>query len=152
MPAFKKHLRDEKLEAVIAYIKSFSREWKKEEKHTEPIELPERPEWMSSMDRSAAYAKAGGEIFSTHCASCHGPKGKGDGPAAVALKDAWEFDIKPADLGGEHFKSGDSPEDAYRSIALGLGGTPMVGFRELLKEEQVWDIVAYLSTLKSDQK
>jgi mono/diheme cytochrome c family protein len=26
------------------------------------------------------------ELFLAHCASCHGPSGKGDGPAAKALK------------------------------------------------------------------
>jgi len=37
-------------------------------------------------------AVSGKEMFVQYCASCHGTSGKGDGPAAPALK------IKPADL------------------------------------------------------
>ena len=32
------------------------------------------------------------QMYMDYCASCHGPSGKGDGPAAMALK------IRPADL------------------------------------------------------
>lgn len=39
-----------------------------------------------------ASAGRGKELFSEYCASCHGVSGKGDGPAAMALK------IPPADL------------------------------------------------------
>ncbi|HZP48812.1 MAG TPA: c-type cytochrome [Vicinamibacterales bacterium] len=37
-------------------------------------------------------ASSGAEMYQAYCASCHGPAGKGDGPAAAALKS------KPADL------------------------------------------------------
>jgi len=35
---------------------------------------------------------SGAELYTAHCASCHGKDGKGDGPAASALK------VKPTDL------------------------------------------------------
>lgn len=38
------------------------------------------------------YSVRGPDLFRAHCAACHGPDGKGNGPAAVALK------TKPADL------------------------------------------------------
>ena len=38
------------------------------------------------------YSLSGPEMYRTFCASCHGPEGKGNGPAAAALKRA------PADL------------------------------------------------------
>ena len=38
------------------------------------------------------YSVRGPDLFRAHCAPCHGPDGKGDGPVAVALK------AKPADL------------------------------------------------------
>ena len=34
----------------------------------------------------------GGQMFSSYCSPCHGKLGRGDGPAAAALK------VKPADL------------------------------------------------------
>src|SRR6516164_11583378 len=39
-----------------------------------------------------APANSGAEMFKQYCAVCHGPTGKGDGPAASALKQP------PADL------------------------------------------------------
>ena len=124
MPTFKGHLRDEELEAVIAYVKSFSREWKKKERHADSIELPERPEWMKSLDRSKSHAKSGKQTYTTHCAVCHGAEGKGDGPGGFALKDVWGFDIIPGDLSGEHHKSGDRAEYLFRAISTGRDGTP----------------------------
>jgi mono/diheme cytochrome c family protein len=63
------------------------------------------------------YSVRGTDLYHAHCAACHGPDGKGSGPAAVALK------RKPADItvlaknnGGEFpkqrvqiFISGDDP-------------------------------------------
>src|SRR5579864_5657420 len=46
---------------------------------------------QSTPDKQAS-AERGKELFTKHCASCHGVSGKGDGPAAPALK------IHPADL------------------------------------------------------
>jgi len=152
MPTFKGHLRDEELEAVIAYVKSFSREWKKKERHADSIELPERPEWMKSLDRSKSHAKSGKQTYTTHCAVCHGAEGKGDGPGGFALKDVWGFDIIPGDLSGEHHKSGDRAEYLFRAISTGRDGTPMIGFRGALKDEQIWDLIAFIGTLKREKK
>jgi mono/diheme cytochrome c family protein len=38
------------------------------------------------------YSVRGPDLYHAHCAACHGPDGKGDGPVAAALK------TKPADL------------------------------------------------------
>jgi mono/diheme cytochrome c family protein len=38
------------------------------------------------------YSVRGPDLFRAHCAACHGPDGKGNGPVAAALK------TKPADL------------------------------------------------------
>ena len=38
------------------------------------------------------YVPSGKAMFAQYCAACHGPKGKGDGPAALTLK------TPPADL------------------------------------------------------
>ena len=63
------------------------------------------------------FSVRGPDLFRAHCAACHGPEGKGNGPAGAALK------TKPADLtvlaknnGGrfptqrvQRFISGDDP-------------------------------------------
>jgi mono/diheme cytochrome c family protein len=38
------------------------------------------------------YSVRGPDLYRAHCAACHGPEGKGNGPAAAALR------TKPADL------------------------------------------------------
>ena len=69
--------------------------------------------------------------------------------APKKLKDVWEFPISPADLSAKNFKSGNKPEDIFRTISTGLDGTPMVGFHGTLSEEQIWELVAYLRELRT---
>ena len=66
--------------------------------------------------------------------------------------DVWGFPIAPADLTQKHFKSGDRSEDLFRTISMGLDGTPMVGFRPALSELQIWELVSYLKSIKLTEK
>ena len=142
------HLGDEDLEAVITYVKSFSRRWRKAENYAEPLLLPEPPKWLSDKEQSAAHAEKGKVLFQSICASCHGPSADGKGPAVPTLKDIWEQPAKPSDLRQPHLRCGDAPADMYRVLATGLSGTPMVSFEAALTPEQRWDIIAYVFTLK----
>ena len=71
---------------------------------------------LSSAPMAAAPPPDGGQLFRTYCASCHGSKGRGDGPAAVAMKKP------PADLtmiaAGNH---GVFPAERVRQIVMGKG-------------------------------
>jgi len=61
---------------------------------------------------------SGKEMFKTYCASCHGENGKGDGPAASALK------TMPADLTMLAKNNGGKfPADKVASILRGQGVT-----------------------------
>jgi cytochrome c oxidase cbb3-type subunit I/II len=68
----------------------------------------------------ARFTLRGKQAYAQHCASCHGPAGKGDGPAATSLWPA------PRDLTNAHFT------DAALSQALwhGVGGSAMPGWHE----------------------
>jgi mono/diheme cytochrome c family protein len=55
---------------------------------------------------------SGAEMFRSYCASCHGPEGKGNGPAAVALKKA------PTDLTMLSRKSGGKFPDTAVYVAI----------------------------------
>ena len=76
----------------------------------------------------------GGAIYNTHCALCHGEKGKGDGVAGSTLNP------RPADLttSAAHRSDGDL---AWK-IAHGRGLMP--GFKNVLTEEQIWDVVNFV--------
>jgi mono/diheme cytochrome c family protein len=72
---------------------------------------------------SAVNGKA---MFDTYCTSCHGKEGKGDGPAAPALK------TKPADLTGLSARNGGTfPNDKVRRFIEGREAVAGHGTREM---------------------
>jgi mono/diheme cytochrome c family protein len=88
----------------------------------------------------AEAATQGQETFQTYCATCHGPEGQGDGPAGQSL------DPKPRDLAGLQAKVGD--DYLYWRISNGKTGTAMVAWEGILTEEQIWQVVSFIRTLK----
>lgn len=67
-----------------------------------------------------------GEMYRTWCASCHGEKGRGDGPAAAALK------TRPADLTQLAKKNGGKfPTERVRSYIEGTATVSAHGSREM---------------------
>ncbi|MCF6314119.1 MAG: c-type cytochrome [Verrucomicrobiales bacterium] len=143
MPFFKK-LTDADVNGLIVYLQSLSKRWKDEKNYAEAIPLPKTPAWFKDRQQLAVHSQRGARKFAELCAACHGSKGKGDGLAAKGLIDVWKNPITPADLSNEHHKSGDAPSDLYRTIASGLDGTPMLAFYQTLKEDEIWNLVAFI--------
>jgi mono/diheme cytochrome c family protein len=85
-------------------------------------------------------ADEGAEIFRTNCEMCHGPQGHGDGPAGQAL------DPKPRDLSKLQAEAGD--DFLFWRISEGKPGTSMVAFKGILSEDQIWQVVSFIRTLK----
>lgn len=85
-------------------------------------------------------ATEGANVFKTNCESCHGPQGHGDGPAGVAL------DPQPKNLGELQATAGD--DYLYWRINTGKEGTSMVAWKGVLTDEQIWQAVAFIRTLK----
>lgn len=66
------------------------------------------------------------EMFTTYCATCHGALGKGDGPAAVALK------TTPADLTKISARNGGKfPEVRVTRFIQGVETTAAHGSRDM---------------------
>jgi mono/diheme cytochrome c family protein len=86
------------------------------------------------------------------CAECHGPNARGDGPSAKDLKDFWGNPISPSDLTLRPFKSGQRPEDLYRTIATGLDGTPMPSYQGVLSPEEQWALVGYIFSIATRER
>ncbi len=147
MGAFGK-LGDRDITLVMEYVKTFSRRWRKAENLAEPMVLPTKPAWFEDAQEVAAHAAQGKAVYQLNCLACHGSEADGKGPVASTLKDIWGQRSRPSDLRQPHLRCGDRPEDVYRVLATGMNGTPMVSFETVLKPEQRWDIIAYLSTLK----
>ncbi len=149
MPFFEK-LQDEEVDALVFYVKSLSRAWKDPAVAPRPVSQPETPAWFSSEEERSRRAELGRQRFALLCAGCHGAAGKGDGEAGKGLVDGWGHPIAPAVLAAPHHKSGDSPRDLYRSLSTGLNGTPMIGYEATLKEEEMWELVAWLLELSAN--
>ena len=86
----------------------------------------------------AADAKAGGDVFSKKCASCHGAQGEGKESVAKMLK----ADMKP--LGSKDVQA-KSDADLAKVVKEGSGKMkPVSG----VTDKDIQDVVAFLRTLK----
>jgi mono/diheme cytochrome c family protein len=82
--------------------------------------------------------KDGKSLYMTNCSPCHGEKGKGDGPAAVALNP------KPAD----HTSAALNNEtDGSLFWKISEGRSPMPQYKKMFTETQRWELVNYIRTL-----
>jgi mono/diheme cytochrome c family protein len=85
----------------------------------------------------------GEKLYQASCASCHGPRGLGDGPAAANLTP------KPPAIGTYAVMGAVTPAMTFRKVSVGVVGTAMPAFASTLTAEQRWNIVAYLGTLRT---
>jgi mono/diheme cytochrome c family protein len=83
---------------------------------------------------------AGAEIFKTNCATCHGDKGLGDGSAGIYL------DPRPANLAVLNTAVAD--DYLYWRISTGRDGTAMPAWKGVLDDQQIWQVIAFIRTLK----
>ena len=144
MPSFK-FLPERDRWAVVAYIKSLSERWEEEKDYQEePVEISEAPPPTPEM------VVAGKAVYKEmKCAKCHGPLGKGDGPSAPQLKDDNDLPIEPRDFTDPtQFVASSSPRGIYRTFTTGFDGTPMPSFSDFLEEEQRWQLVWYVMSLR----
>jgi mono/diheme cytochrome c family protein len=121
MPGWKHILTLQERQAVIAYIKSFSSDFK----DGAPASLPMPP----PPPITATSVEDGKRVYMLmECWSCHGGQGKGDGKSGKTLHDDWGRKIPPWDLTRADYKAGNAPADLYRTFTTGLNGTPMPSF------------------------
>ena len=128
---------------LIAMVKAFSPRWERDKAGT-PITVPPPP------PLTIEHILAGRETFDKlQCWKCHGPEGRGDGPAAGTLTTDKGDPIRPYDFAtGTRFKCGATDRDLYKVFMTGLDGTPMPSFADVVKPEQAWELVYFLRTLQ----
>ena len=83
---------------------------------------------------------AGRAIFVQQCAVCHGNSGKGDGPTAQYLGK------KLPDFTSTEFSQQTDGEIFWK---ISNGNAPMPTFKDVLTEQQRWEVVNYLRTFAS---
>ncbi|WP_294946526.1 cytochrome c [Sulfurivirga sp.] len=98
---------------------------------------PEAQKLQNPMHRTKDTLSVGRKLFGQNCASCHGPYGEGNGPAAASLNP------KPANL---RAMAGQHPDgDFFWKIANGRGSMP--AFKGRLTDAQIWQLVTYIQSL-----
>jgi mono/diheme cytochrome c family protein len=112
MPAFKGELSSDERWALVDFIGSMAGAGQTTSRQT-----------SETLDPGIA-------LYATYCQACHGPRGKGDGPAAIAMQP------KPANLAGGRLKKGETADAIARTISEGVQGTPMPGFGYLSERDR----------------
>lgn len=96
---------------------------------------------VSTVSTATPPAELGAAVYAQHCVGCHGPNGKGDGPAASALQPP------PKDISRPRTEAERMPPSRVEIIRNGKPGTAMVGFAAVLKPDELAAIEAYIHTL-----
>ena len=86
-------------------------------------------------------ATQGKTLYTRHCAACHGPTGKGDGPGAQLFKPP------PADISTPEKQAALTDGEIFWKITVGRNRMPP--FEKTLSEEERWVIVHFVRTLKT---
>ncbi len=104
-----------------------------QEKWTAPARASAKKNPVAADAASIGRGKA---VYTAECASCHGNRGKGDGPSAKDLE------VPAGDLtqlGGQ--------TDGALFWKVTEGKKPMASYAAKLTEQQRWDVVNYMRTL-----
>ena len=92
--------------------------------------------YASPTGYSASSIRHGADLFATHCAVCHGRRGRGDGPAGRF------FRVKPSDLTADHVY-GHTDGDIFWWITNGIGDVmPPLGVA--LDEDARWNVIDFV--------
>jgi len=81
-------------------------------------------------------AARGRELFLQACQACHGPEGRGDGPATAGLSK------RPKDL--TRIAAPPIFPDGVLAYRIRNGGEAMPAWKGVLSDAQVWDLVSYI--------
>jgi len=99
-------------------------------------------ELKNPFTENVAPAKLGKKTYSIYCAVCHGNSGKGDGAAAASLNP------KPSDH-TSILVQGETDGSLYWKMTEGRG--TMASFKQILTDDQRWQLVCYIRTLAKNK-
>lgn len=148
MPSWKRLLTEEQRWQVIAHVKTFSERFKNAPS-PKPIPVGQEPPMTPES------IEKGKEIFHKKaqppCALCHGENGRGNGPLAPAVVNAWGEPLFPRNLTQPWlYKSGNTVRDIFLRDSAGIEGTLMPSFATALTEEERWQVAHYVKSLQKE--
>jgi mono/diheme cytochrome c family protein len=104
-----------------------------------PHRHPEAQKLKNPLPGDETTVAEGRKIYLRHCASCHGPSGKGDGSMALAGG-------TPSNLADETWDHGSSDGEIFVVIRDGVS-SDMESYKDKLTEKQMWQLVNYIRSL-----
>ena len=99
---------------------------------------------VNPIPNDAASIARGEETYLANCVQCHGPAGRGDGPAAAASVPP------PADFTTAHARLHVDGEFFYW-IKNGKPPTAMPAFGDELEDDDIWDVINFIHELQRRQ-
>ena len=107
----------------------------------DPWPVPDKYKNMPNPVKSDAASIASGKaLYNQHCKSCHGTKGKGDGPKAEQLNTECGDFTKPTTQ---------SETDGALFYKTSEGRKDMPSFKKKIADQNdIWAVVNYIRTLK----
>ena len=97
---------------------------------------------------TAASIQKGKDLFQVACAACHGTQGKGD--VSQTMRDGSGYVIRPRDLTTGIYKGGGKSRDLYKRLMAGLPGSPMPSYNDSFSDEQIWDLIHFVQSLRKE--
>lgn len=83
----------------------------------------------------------GKSLYQVNCVPCHGPKGDGNGPNAYFLVPPPRNFTDPDEM-----VKVNTEEKLIQAVTAGKDGTSMLSWKDILTEQQIRDVVAYVRT------
>lgn len=106
----------------------------------EPWIVPDKDKKMKNpVENSKENLAEAKNLYSTHCKSCHGTKGLGDGTKAKGLK---------GDLGDFSSAKFQAQTDGELFFKTKKGRGDMPSYAKKMNDEEIWMTVNYMRTLK----
>lgn len=150
MPAFA--FGERELDALIQYLKTFSPRWRRE-RPPSAAEVATAPDPWRGREPDAV--REGERVYHREalCATCHPAYApttvtRPDVAQPVALYEeahrAWAL---APDFRRHPMRAGGSVDDLHRSIAFGIGGTPMPTWQGALPDRSLWALAYYVRSL-----
>lgn len=140
MPSWRTALSEDEIYAVIKYIKTFSSRFA-EETPKPSVAIGVSP--ATTPENIARGQKIYNEM---RCERCHGVDLKGDSPIANQLFDIWDHLLFTYDLTNPNtYKWGYEKTEIYRTLTVGVDGTPMKPNSHLTEEDR-WDLAAFVQS------
>jgi mono/diheme cytochrome c family protein len=149
MPGWEDMLSRAEREALVEYLKTFSRFFQGD--------APTALDFGRALRGSDEVIARGAEVYQElQCFMCHGQQGRGDGESTPTLNDDLGFPVYAADLTeGWMFNGGGTVEDIYRRLRTGLDGTPMPTFSDVvdagvITDEDLWALSHWVRSRSPD--